>query len=63
MQFIMITLAFLRADAVFFFAALKIYGGDDGIVIRRRNTLFDLNMRMTRHFYFLCLGSRCWYSS
>lgn len=53
-QFIMITLAF--AQMLFFFlAALKVYGGDDGLIIRRRNTLFDLNMRDDVTFYFLCL--------
>jgi branched-chain amino acid transport system permease protein len=54
-QFIMITLAFAQM-LFFFFAALKIYGGDDGLIIRRRNTLFDLNMRDDTTFYFLCLG-------
>jgi branched-chain amino acid transport system permease protein len=54
-QFIMITLAFAQM-LFFFFAALKVYGGDDGLIIRRRNTLFDLNMRDDTIFYFLCLG-------
>jgi branched-chain amino acid transport system permease protein len=53
-QFIMITLAFAQM-LFFFFAALKLYGGDDGLIIRRRNTLFDLNMRDDATFYFLCL--------
>lgn len=55
-QFIMITLAFAQM-LFFFFAALKVYGGDDGLIIRRRNTLFDLNMRDDATFYFLCLGA------
>lgn len=54
-QFIMITLAFAQM-LFFFFASLKVYGGDDGLIIRRRNTLFDLNMRDDTIFYFLCLG-------
>ncbi|MBN8534214.1 MAG: branched-chain amino acid ABC transporter permease [Rhizobiales bacterium] len=53
-QFIMITLAFAQM-LFFFFAALKVYGGDDGLIIRRRNTLFDFNMRDDVNFYFLCL--------
>jgi branched-chain amino acid transport system permease protein len=53
-QFIMITLAFAQM-LFFFFAALKIYGGDDGLIIRRRNTLFDRNMRNDATFYWVCL--------
>lgn len=53
-QFIMITLAF--AQMLFFlFVALKRYGGDDGLIIRRRNALFDLNMRDDTTFYFVTL--------
>ncbi len=53
-QFIMITLAF--AQMLFFlFVALKRYGGDDGLIIRRRNGLFDLNMRDDTTFYFVTL--------
>ncbi len=53
-QFIMITLAF--AQMLFFlFVALKRYGGDDGLIIRRRNALFDLNMRDDLTFYFVVL--------
>jgi branched-chain amino acid transport system permease protein len=54
-QFIMITLAFAQM-LFFFFAALQVYGGDDGLIIRRRNTLFDWNMRDDRTFYWLCLA-------
>ncbi len=53
-QFIMITLAFAQM-LFFFFVALKAYGGDDGLVIRRRNALFDLDMRDDRTFYFMTL--------
>ncbi|MHB2167474.1 branched-chain amino acid ABC transporter permease [Alsobacter sp. R-9] len=54
-QFIMITLAF--AQMVFFlFVSLKAYGGDDGLIIRRRNALpGGLNMRDDTTFYFVCL--------
>ena len=54
-QFIMITLAF--AQMVFFlFLALKAYGGDDGLTFRRRNALFDLNMRDDATFFYVTLG-------
>jgi branched-chain amino acid transport system permease protein len=54
-QFIMITLAF--AQMLFFlFVSLKAYGGDDGMTIRRRNALFDLNTRDDVTFYFICLA-------
>ncbi|MCX7341792.1 MAG: branched-chain amino acid ABC transporter permease [Hyphomicrobiales bacterium] len=53
-QFIMITLAF--AQMLFFlFVALKRYGGDDGLIIRRRNSLLDFNMRDDTTFYFVTL--------
>jgi branched-chain amino acid transport system permease protein len=54
-QFIMITLAFAQM-LFFFFVALKKYGGDDGLTMRRRNALFDLNMRDDQTFYFLVLA-------
>ncbi|CAM5763247.1 branched-chain amino acid ABC transporter permease [Bosea minatitlanensis] len=54
-QFIMITLAF--AQMLFFlFVSLKVYGGDDGMTIRRRNALFGLNTRDDATFYFICLA-------
>ena len=54
-QFIMITLAF--AQMLFFlFVSLKVYGGDDGMTIRRRNALFGLNTRDDVTFYFICLA-------
>lgn len=54
-QFIMITLAF--AQMLFFlFVSLKVYGGDDGMTIRRRNELFGLNTRDDVTFYFICLA-------
>lgn len=53
-QFIMITLAF--AQMLFFlFVSLKAYGGDDGLSVRRRNTLPFLNTRDDTTFYFVCL--------
>jgi len=53
--FIMITLAF--AQMLFFlFISLKAYGGDDGLIVRRRNVLFDLDMRDDTTFYFLTVA-------
>jgi branched-chain amino acid transport system permease protein len=54
LPFIMITLAF--AQMVFFlFVSLKVYGGDDGLIVRRRNLLFGLNMANDSTFYFVCV--------
>jgi len=54
-QFIMITLAF--AQMVFFlFVSLKVYGGDDGLMIRRTNVFFGLNLRDKATMYYLCLA-------
>lgn len=54
-QFIMITLAF--AQMLFFlFVSLKVYGGEDGIIVRRPNELFGLNMRDRVVFYYVTLG-------
>lgn len=53
-QFIMITLAF--AQMLFFlFVSLKVYGGDDGLTVRRRNALPFLNTRDDTTFYLICL--------
>jgi branched-chain amino acid transport system permease protein len=53
--FIMITLAF--AQMLFFlFVSLKAYGGDDGLIVRRRNVLFDLNMADDTTFYYLTIA-------
>jgi branched-chain amino acid transport system permease protein len=53
--FIMITLAF--AQMLFFlFLSLKAYGGDDGLIVRRRNVLFDLNMADDTTFYYLTIS-------
>jgi branched-chain amino acid transport system permease protein len=53
-QFIMITLAF--AQMLFFlFVSLKAYGGDDGLIIRRRNTLPFVDVRNDITFYFIAL--------
>jgi branched-chain amino acid transport system permease protein len=54
-QFIMITLAF--AQMVFFvLISLQSYGGDDGLLLDRRNTLpfIDLSRPMT--FYYVCVA-------
>jgi branched-chain amino acid transport system permease protein len=53
-QFIMITLAF--AQMVFFlFVALKKYGGDDGLIIRRRSAIAGLDLRDDITFYLVVL--------
>ncbi len=55
LQFIMITLAF--AQMVFFlFVSLKYYGGDDGLIVRHRNVLFNLDMADDTTFYFVCMA-------
>ena len=55
LQFIMITLAF--AQMVFFlFVSLKYYGGDDGLIVRHRNVLFNLDMADDTTFYFVCIA-------
>ena len=53
-QFIMITLAFAQM-IFFFFVALKAYGGDDGLIIRRRNELPFVDLRENDNFYWLSL--------
>ncbi|HKU95213.1 MAG TPA: branched-chain amino acid ABC transporter permease [Vineibacter sp.] len=61
-QFIMITLAF--AQMLFFlFVSLKAYGGDDGLIVRRRNVLPGLDTRDDTTFYFVCLviAAGCWW--
>ncbi|MCX7932074.1 MAG: branched-chain amino acid ABC transporter permease [Rhodovarius sp.] len=53
-QFIMITLAF--AQMLFFlFVGLKAYGGDDGLMVRRRNEVPFLDLRDPKQLYWLCL--------
>lgn len=54
-QFIMITLAFAQM-IFFFFVSLKAYGGEDGIIIRRTNELFGLNMRDRMTLYYVMLA-------
>ncbi len=53
-QFIMITLAFAQM-LFFFFVALKAYGGDDGLIVRRRNALPFIDTRDGPTFYWVCL--------
>lgn len=53
-QFIMITLAFAQM-MFFFFVALKSYGGEDGIIIRRSNEFLGLNMRDRTTLYYVIL--------
>jgi len=59
--FIMITLAF--AQMMFFlFVSLKAYGGDDGLMMRRRDVLPFFNARDDTNYYYLCLGAAaCWF--
>lgn len=54
-QFIMITLAFAQM-LFFFFVSLTPYGGEDGIIIRRTNDLFGLNMRDKTTLYYVILS-------
>ncbi|CAH1663956.1 branched-chain amino acid ABC transporter permease [Chelatococcus asaccharovorans] len=54
-QFIMITLAF--AQMVFFvLVSLQIYGGDDGLMLERRNQLPLIDLAGPQTFYYLCLA-------
>ncbi len=54
MAFIMITLAFAQ---MFFYLgiSLKNYGGDDGIRLEARSTLFPLDLSNNTALYYLCL--------
>lgn len=54
-QFIMITLAFAQM-LFFFFVALKTYGGDDGLIVRRRNELPFIDTRDGTTYYWICLA-------
>jgi branched-chain amino acid transport system permease protein len=54
-NFIMITLAF--AQMLFYlFVALKYYGGDDGLSLRRRNVLPGLNLARPLELYYVSLA-------
>jgi branched-chain amino acid transport system permease protein len=54
-QFLMITLAF--AQMLFFlFSSLSLYGGSDGMTVRRRNELPGLDLRDDTVFYYLVLS-------
>lgn len=54
LPFIMITLAF--AQMLFFlFVSLSEYGADDGLIVRRRNILFDLDMADDAVFYYVTI--------
>ena len=53
--FIMITLAF--AQMLFFlFVSLKAYGGDDGLMLRRRDIVPFIDARDDTTYYYLCVG-------
>ena len=54
-QFIMITLAF--AQMVFFvLVSLQLYGGDDGLMLERRNVLPLIDIGQPVTFYYFCLA-------
>jgi branched-chain amino acid transport system permease protein len=53
-SFIMITLAFAQMF-FFLFIALKAYGGDDGLSVRRRNWLPGIAPRDDVAFYYVCV--------
>jgi branched-chain amino acid transport system permease protein len=54
-HFIMITLAF--AQMIFFiFTSLSYYGGDDGLIISRRNQFPGLDLTDDATFYYVCFG-------
>lgn len=54
-QFIMITLAF--AQMVFFLlVSFQTYGGDDGLMIDRRNELPLIDLKHPATFYYVCLS-------
>ena len=55
-SFIMITLAFAQMF-FFLFIALKAYGGDDGLSMRRRNALPGIAPRDDVAFYYVCLAA------
>lgn len=64
-QFIMITLAF--AQLVFFIlVSLQNYGGDDGLLLDRRNDLPFVDLAKPKTFYFVCVAlligwtALCW---
>lgn len=54
-SFIMITLSFAQMF-FFLFIALKAYGGDDGLAMRRRNALPGIAPRDDVAFYYVCLA-------
>lgn len=61
-QFIMITLA-LAQMLYYLFVSLKTYGGDDGLMMRRRDTLPLIDTRNDASFYFVCLVlTAAWYA-
>jgi len=55
-SFIMITLAFAQMF-FFLFIALKAYGGDDGLSMRRRNALPFIAPRDDVAFFYVCLAA------
>jgi branched-chain amino acid transport system permease protein len=54
-NFVMITLAFGQV-VYFLFVSLKVYGGDDGLILRQRNVLGGASLVDPILFYYVCLG-------
>jgi branched-chain amino acid transport system permease protein len=54
-QFIMITLAFGQM-VYFLFVSLRAYGGEDGLNMANRDTLFGMGLGNDTVFYYLCLA-------
>ena len=54
-QFIMITLAFGQL-VYFVLMSLKVYGGDDGLMMSQRNVLPGLDLEKPVVFYYVCLA-------
>jgi len=54
-QFIMITLAFAQL-VYFMLMSLQVYGGDDGLLMSKRNAVPGLNLGDPATFYYLCLA-------
>ncbi|HXP30316.1 MAG TPA: branched-chain amino acid ABC transporter permease [Stellaceae bacterium] len=55
-HFIMITLAFAQM-VYFLFVSLKTYGGDDGLIMSRRDGFPGIDLRDNTVFYYLCLAA------
>ena len=54
-NFVMITLAFAQV-VYFLFVSLKVYGGDDGLILRQRNLIGGTSLTNPILFYYICLA-------